>query len=576
MPPINKNFYNLPPSWNPGYAIPDSVYDENLERRAFITAMTPRGTYDDPSISNAGYAVPRYIDDEGYGQGAFMTKWLPRGYYGPKIPQYLDESFSKIVGESPASGGGVVLKMETLGDDAPGYSTAQPRDPFQQFGRRAAAALMLHMDRLPERTRPAAMRKALDAMDPKLYQRTIVFADRLLRRGARPRQALAHGLAAGITEGMLAELKRTGATRSAPQAHSLPGLGCYGCDAALGATPTMTIVGKLTGTAASTSTLTNIVGIATQSPTTGACPAGQIKYNWKEAANGVAAHWERARSDESGYCFAGAPSGAPGGVTVTNTATGEAVQTTVKAPPQLAPMVQIGPWVFPGTGGTIRTHMSAIPAEWGAFVAQQIANGASKAKAMQQMQNLRIEPRGGIDVTTIGKFTFASIDGALLGKPGTRVNVLKNQIDGSFPLVKVKNPLKNNEWYALYLNDLGQNGDGSFVLTFKQMDIGWLQKAFDWIKEVVAKIVDVVKDAVAAVADLACQLVSAPGATAAAAAASGGTAAVGTAIAAGLCATPQPVPIPPPPAPSSDLTIPIAVGAGAIGLALLLKRKKKA
>ena len=37
--------FNLPPSWDPGYALPDNVKDEGLERRAFVTKQMPRGTY---------------------------------------------------------------------------------------------------------------------------------------------------------------------------------------------------------------------------------------------------------------------------------------------------------------------------------------------------------------------------------------------------------------------------------------------------------------------------------------------------------------------------------------------------
>lgn len=556
-----KNFYNLPSAWNPRYAIPDSVLDENLERRAFVTAQTPRGTYDDPSVGNGGYDVPRYIDDEGYGQGTLTTAWLPRGYYGPKIPHYLDQAFSTIVSAQPASGNATVLKMETLGDDARPYAaTVTPIDDrFQQFGRRSAAALMTTMDRLPEGQRPMRMRQAMDAMDPKLYGRTVVYADRLRRRGYPPRAALAHGLAAGITEGMLSELSRAGASRSAPQAHSLPGLGCYGCDAALGATPS--VVGKLVKTFST---------VQSTPSTNGACPAGQTGYNWIEATSSAPAHWERVRAgNPAQFCGSTPPAGPPGGVTVTNTETGEKVDTTIKVAPTLSAMAQIGPWVFSMDGGVIRTHMSSIPAAWSSFVADQIKLGADKAYQMSVMAQGGPFKRAGVQPK------FATIDGALIGKPGQSVKVFKNQIDGSFPLVKVLHPVKK-KWWALYLQDLGQNGDGSFVLRFAEIETNWLSDAFAWIRTVVAKIIDVVKDAVSAIAGLACQLVSQPGATAAAAAASGGTAAVGTAIAAGMCQTPTQTPIPPPPpSSSSDLVVPLALGAGAIGIALLLKKKKR-
>lgn len=71
--------YNLPPPWDSGYALPQNVRDEGLERRAFVTKEMPRGTYDAPNVGTGGYAVPKYVMDEGYGQGTFTTKWLPPG-----------------------------------------------------------------------------------------------------------------------------------------------------------------------------------------------------------------------------------------------------------------------------------------------------------------------------------------------------------------------------------------------------------------------------------------------------------------------------------------------------------------
>ena len=35
--------YNLPPPWNSGYALPQNVADEGLERHAYTTAWAPDG-----------------------------------------------------------------------------------------------------------------------------------------------------------------------------------------------------------------------------------------------------------------------------------------------------------------------------------------------------------------------------------------------------------------------------------------------------------------------------------------------------------------------------------------------------
>ena len=46
--PFDRNPYRIPPPWNPGYANPQNVDDEGLERRAFTTSWAPRGSFDNP------------------------------------------------------------------------------------------------------------------------------------------------------------------------------------------------------------------------------------------------------------------------------------------------------------------------------------------------------------------------------------------------------------------------------------------------------------------------------------------------------------------------------------------------
>lgn len=567
-----KNFYNLPSPWNPGYAIPDSVLDEGLERRAFVTGMTPRGTYDDPTIGNAGYDVPRYIDDEGYGQGTFTTKWLPRGYYGPGMPHWLDQTFTKIVGTAPASGDGTVLKMETLGDDAKPYrASARPIDDrFQQFGRRSAAALMNAASSLPEGQRERAMRASMDAMDPGLYGRTITYANRLARRGFPKRAALAHGLAAGITEGMLAELARAGSSRTAPQAHSLPGLGCYGCKTALGATPTMTIVGTVSGSP---------IAVGPSAPTTAACPTGQTKYKWVEAAGGVAAHWERARTGESGVCISGAaPSGPPGGVTVTDTN-----------------VLVVGPLEMPANANRSSFLTFKSPSD--------IARVSGLAEWIRKAWTTETGGGGFLvwnpsDANSIGSRAgwqaYVNPWIAAVGiAPGTKIDTRKVMSFLPGASYKFPNPIDGNKEWAVTIGLYTQDGklpappaganDQTVPLMLriaivKPSDPGLLSKVLSTVAKVAKPAAvyggGILSGAIDMVGDLACQLVTQPGAAAAAAAASGGAAAVGTSIAAGICGNPsQPIPVPV--AEPTDYTMPIVIGAGAIGLALILSKKKK-
>lgn len=540
---MTKNFYNLPPPWNPGYAIPDSVLDEGLLRRAFVTAETPRGTYDDPSIGNAGYAVPRYIDDEGYGQGAFVTKWLPRGYYGPQIPHYLDQTFEKIVGESPASGRGVVLKFETMGDSAPPYRSspkARGADRFQQFGRRAAAAVITEVRKLPTAKRPAAMRQIMNAMDPRLYDRTIRYTNRFAKVGMRPQQALAHGLAAGITEGMLSELKKSGQSRRAPQIQTLPGLGCYGCAAALGAV---------------TAGTSHVQAVLSSPPAEGSCSADGL-YKWTNGA------WVRRKAGETctGPVVAGGPSQSTGaGTTVTATS-----------------VLRVGPGLeFPinaqrGSSLVFKSPSTlASSPELAAWIRTAWTTGSDKMITWDPTNLPVLAPW----VQAVG---IAA---------GQKINF--QRVVGFVPTAayKITNPTNGEEWGLwISLSNLtgtGQPKGGSVdlvITTRKPADRSLLSKALSAVATVAAPVAiyggGIVAGALDIVSDLACGLVTSPGAPAAAAAASGGAAAVGVSIAAGVCAGPTPQ-APPPEASSSDYTVPLLIGAGVIGTALVLSKRKK-
>lgn len=215
--------YNLPPPWSSGYVLPQNVRDEGLQRRAFITKMMPRGTYDDPRVGTGGFQVPQYIRDEGYGQGTFTTKWLPSGtYVGPKVQHWLNQR-PVVASVKPLPGGGKVVTMDALGsDDAP-----MPK-VFDDYGQRAAQALISTVSRLPAGQRKTAMKTIMDKVDPSLWKRTQAITKRYMAQGASVTQAFPQALARALSTGVAAEIIDTGLRRSAPQARSLLGLGCYG------------------------------------------------------------------------------------------------------------------------------------------------------------------------------------------------------------------------------------------------------------------------------------------------------------------------------------------------------------
>lgn len=214
--------YNLPNAWDSGYVLPKNVQDEGLERRAFITKYMPRGTYDNPSVGTGGYAVPKYVMDEGYGQGTFTTKWQPSGSYaGPKIPNWLNQR-PQVVKESRLPGGAKVVTVQSLGaDDAPIHPL------YEDYGARAAQIILNAVGQVPAKIRPQVLKNYLTKLDKSLWKRTQDIWKRYVSQGANPAQAFPLALARALSAGIAAEIVDTGLRRSAPQANSLLGLGCY-------------------------------------------------------------------------------------------------------------------------------------------------------------------------------------------------------------------------------------------------------------------------------------------------------------------------------------------------------------
>ena len=513
-----KNFYNLPPSWNPGYAIPPSVMDEGLERRAFVTNMTPRGTYDNPKVGNAGYAVPQYVDEEGYGRGTFTTKWLPRGFVGANVPHWLDQQFSRIVGQaSLGKGKGVVMAMQTpMGDTTAPYSSSGANlGPFGTFGKRAAAGMITAANRLPASQRAAALKAMMDKIDPTLYARAGRMTEKARAQGAAPAAALAHGIAAAMTEGMLTELHKVGKSRTAPQPRSLLGLGCYGCAAALGADA---IMGTTIGTPVKVNVGSSITG-------TQASNSGQVAVNPCQGYSWTGTAWAKTivgHQDIPGPPGVLCPAQRDHGIDIAPTT-----------------LLKVGPFPMMADGKRVTTPFTEEQKAW-------IRN------------------------------QFGSLNNLWSGQSGNLSAILK----GEHPIAKFKFPKSNHpmseKGTGLFVNTTAKPGEPTYWFARYTPPAGFWESLWNGLVEIAVAVYDVVKDAVEFVGDLACGTVSAPGAAGAAAVASGGAAAVGVAIASGMCGGTTTAP-PPPPAPApSNLTVPLAILGGGALLIIALNKKKKA
>lgn len=235
--------YNLPPFWSRGFALPDYVRIEDLQRRAFVTDQTPRGTYDDPDVGTAGYAVPTYVTNEGYGQGAVVTKWMPRGT-APLVKHALQQPRAVVVGQKAAAGGGDMYAI------AASTSGPAPADAFRDYGHQVADHVLTSLQQVPAAQRRGALEAILGKIDPTLWTRVQKTAETLAQAGHHAKTALHAAIASEFQRGILSELARKGRASGrkasaagapgtpggAPASTHLQGVGCYTC-AALGDGP---------------------------------------------------------------------------------------------------------------------------------------------------------------------------------------------------------------------------------------------------------------------------------------------------------------------------------------------------
>lgn len=170
MPP--SNFYGLPPSWNPGYEIPD------------------------------------YVMAEPPGRGTFTTSWLPRGTISGLVPEFQAvKTAQRILGRNDAG-------LGSLGDDTLGVQTSRASsragDPIAAYGQKAASWLMHSIKSVPSEHRTAALRAVLDALDPSLWGTIEQRASSLRASGMNAKDALQQAMAQSMSAGMLGEMVAAG------------------------------------------------------------------------------------------------------------------------------------------------------------------------------------------------------------------------------------------------------------------------------------------------------------------------------------------------------------------------------
>lgn len=551
-----SNPYNLPPPWNAGYATPDNVVDEGLQRRAYTTDWAARGSFDNPKVGTAGYAVPQYVKDEGYGVGAMVTRWAQRGTYaGPEVVHWLDRQAAKIVGTERLPGGATKMTIATMaGVEEKMTGEAQ----FTEYGVHSARALLATVKMMPPDLRVEQLRKALDKIDPKLFARAQAAADKETKVGVSADVAIERGLAAAMSVGIATELVDLGKGK-APARKSQLGVVCYGC--------------ALLGNVELRKTAVARTVLASQLQSTAASGSYPTRdgFCWIPASGSVPGHWERLRAGRTS-CAYQAPDGASvtvrrgqgGGITVT----GQDGKVVTAPPTRARPsnpqdkFLSIGPFLIPVTAGAWRDHR-ALAAEKKAYVDANIAIAAKAG-----------------DVSTAemktGKYPFVKFEAN-----GEQWGLFYQEKSGGTIIAyhKIAKEMMGNIIGDIggAIKDAAEWVGGAIASVFKKIWAG--------IKYVAAKVVEFVEDAVEWIKDKACDLFTSPVgqlAGAAAGAAIGGPAgaqagSMGAQVAAQACTpTPDPGAAGPqlPTEQPMDLLPILLIGGAGIAAVLLLGKKK--
>lgn len=515
--------FDIPKSWDPGYAVPAYVKAEGLQTRAFVTRWAPRGTYDDPDAKDPSwdkaYAQPQYVQDEGYGQGAAVTQWPARGtYYG------FSEGRTKQ------------QVVRALGDDAPLPAA------YDRYGKKAARAIMLRLQAVSPAQRKTELRKLLDAIDPTLWARTEQLANKQVARGMAPGNALQVALARAMGAGIAGEILELGVSKTLPKARSLLGLGCYGCVGVLGA------LGETVDPKAGAGMLSTVLNAASQILGS-TCTNPPTGFTWD--AGGF---WRRIAVNE-----VPAPNPA-GGCYAIDSRTGQPAQT--QAPTTTAPidLLKVGPWLLRNKSDErLSISKNLLTPEQN----QQVISGLAKAMA-QSMATGSLAAGDfatGVNLKDLGW--------------GADVKIPRTIITGFIPIARFTHP-ETKKQSAIYVKLIGTKDAPQLQVTWGEVKSFWAS-IIGFLVDLIAAIV---KPILEELGNLACQLVGDPaiaaGTQVAAGAATGGAGAgaavAGVGAAQNLCGGGAPAP----PEASNFPLVPVIIAGGAVlALAAFWPKRKK-
>lgn len=230
---------DIAPSWHGGYALPANVLDEPIRRGTITTGYTPRGTFDDPVPSppwDPGYALPENVRDEPLGANPIVTKYLPRRTVSSLMPPLFEGVVEDILDEVKTTPDiNVDTGVQWLDNASWRYGFGDDGDvddgagtgAVDEFGDRAAHAILQAARSLPSSERAALITDTLEQLEPGLSTQVRNRAATLARQGLDPRNALENAIAQGVSAGLVAEVFDAAASRRVSR-HSMLGLGTWG------------------------------------------------------------------------------------------------------------------------------------------------------------------------------------------------------------------------------------------------------------------------------------------------------------------------------------------------------------
>jgi hypothetical protein len=175
------------------------------------TTMAPRAPSPMPAIMRSTSA-----SRPGAGQRGALGLWGSQARPGMK-----GESSLGSLGECSMSGpafeegifagdslGAQVYRLEPTGDVA--FDTENAQRKLDAYGAKVAAMMIAGVKRLPAASRLVAMKTAMDALDPKLYDRARTYAESAQQAGLSAQLALSRGIARAAVEGFMDQLNKLG------------------------------------------------------------------------------------------------------------------------------------------------------------------------------------------------------------------------------------------------------------------------------------------------------------------------------------------------------------------------------